>query len=110
VILADKSPVIIRAANHEPIQPYENSPNHGGQGQYALFADGSTLWLTSPIVGDDNIWLNRQQEAAVKLAEGVVHDLMPNARPGTRVEVSVRMPVMRGNELPESRTDSFLGP
>ncbi len=110
VILADKSPVIIRAANHEPIQPHENSPNHGGRGQYALFADGSTKWLTSPDMGDDNIWLNRQQEMIVKQAEALIGGLMPNAPKGTRVEVSVRMPVMRGTEMPDSRTDSFLGP
>jgi hypothetical protein len=111
VILADKSPAVVRAANHEPIQPHENSPNHGGRGQFALFADGSVAWLTSPDVGGDNIWLNRQQEEFVREFEKILPKIMANAPKGaTGVKVTVQMPVMRGDELPDSQSDTILGP
>lgn len=112
VILADKSPVVVRASNHEPIRPHENSPNHGGRGQYVLFADGSSAWITSPDMGSENIWLNRQQEKFVRDFERLVlPDIMAKAPKGaTGVEVTVQMPTMKGDELPDSQSDVILGP
>ncbi len=96
VILADRSPVVRRAVRGQVIFPLENSPNHGGCGQCVLRTDGSVLWLQSPMVDGDNIWL-----------PGWIEDVLRQAEAMSR---SGRWEPLRGNELPASATDVFLGP
>lgn len=99
VVLADRSPVVIRARNLQPIDPLENSPNHQGRGQFVLLADGSVLWMTSPeragVNGapGDNIWLPLQIEVIIRQAA--------KAHQTGRLE---------GCELPDNINDSFVGP
>ncbi len=103
VILADRSPVVLRALRHELVRPTENSPNHQRNGQDVLFADGSTRWITAPEIpanGDalsasrrvDNIWLPWQIETII--------DQVKNGEEIT----------LKGMELPASEYDTFLGP
>ncbi len=101
VILADRSPVIVRAMRGERICDSENSQNHQGRGQWALRVDGSVCWLNSPHVGADNIWLPRIVEQAVAIAKGEA------ARRGAPVQLDV---AIHGSEVPASPDDSFLGP
>ncbi|MFG0305842.1 MAG: hypothetical protein ACF8Q5_06475 [Phycisphaerales bacterium JB040] len=92
VILADRSPVIPRAAAGELINPWENSPNHHRRGQHVLRTDGSSDWNTEAWpTGEDNIWLPRHIEAAIG-------------------ELRQRHGLIQGNELPEDPTDTFLAP
>lgn len=100
IILSDKSPVIMRAKRGEAINPNENSVNHGGEGQWTIRTDGSALWLNSPEVQGDNIWLPGSIEAAIKEARSQMKRL--GATNGTLI--------IRGNELPSSVRDIFLGP
>ncbi|MDX9912348.1 MAG: hypothetical protein RBS39_11010 [Phycisphaerales bacterium] len=94
VILADHSPVVLKAVRGEAIEPLANSPNHGGTGQYVLFADGSSRWQTTPLMEDgDNIWLPRQVERQLDAA---------------LAQVGIR--IIKGTETPETADDSFLGP
>ena len=94
VILADHSPVVLKAVRGEAIEPLANSPNHGGVGQYVLFADGTARWQESPLMEDgDNIWLPRQVERQLDAA---------------LAQVGIR--IIKGTETPESADDSFLGP
>ncbi len=94
VVLADRSPVVIRAKRGEVIDPCENSPNHAGQGQFVLFADGSVRWLSSPErESGDNIWLPRPLEQLIRTLEG---------RP--------RLEPIRGTEAPADPADAFVGP
>jgi len=94
IILTDRSPVVIRSTQVRQINPLENSPNHQHGGQHALRADGSALWLDSPILGDrDNIWLPRSVEDAID-----------------RALAERRLPPLRGTELPDSAADTFVGP
>jgi hypothetical protein len=114
IVLADRSPVALRAANGQGIPfPEENSPNHAGQGQWGLRLDGSAVWLTSPQDGRDNLWLNADQQAVwdtfVKPHLPRIRQMYPNGK--VVIEVSgVRRPLMQGDELPASESDSFLGP
>jgi prepilin-type processing-associated H-X9-DG protein len=94
-VLADRSPVVLRAVKGEWIYPMENSPNHGGRGQNVLFTDGSVEWRTTPIVGQDNIWLPAFIESAIRQA--------------LESDRWVRQQPLRGVELPVGR-DVFLGP
>jgi hypothetical protein len=94
-VLADRSPVVLRAVRGEWVYPLENSPNHGGRGQNVVFTDGSVEWHTTPIVGQDNIWLPAFIEAAIRQA-------LQNDR-------WVRQQPLRGVELPQGR-DVFMGP
>jgi len=91
VVMADRSPVVIRASRGEPIIPEANSPNHGGEGQHVLRVDGTVQWTESPVVRGDNIWLPRP-------IEQVIHS------------VRSRVGLVKGNELPDSPDDAFLGP
>jgi hypothetical protein len=114
VILADKSPVVVRSATNDTVPfPEENSPNHGGKGQWALRADGTSTWLTSPKDRGDNIWLSHQQqevwETVVVPRLGEIARLAPKDARALIITVQGR-PLMQGNELPESATDSMLGP
>lgn len=94
VVLADRSPVILAAARGQPINPGSDSPNHGSRGQHVLHADGSTSWLRTPTLANgDNIWLPRSIEIRIRALEG--------GRP---------VDPIKGNELPESADDVFVGP
>ena len=57
VVLGDRNPIIDAARAGAVAPPLTISLNHGGRGQYVLISDGATLWLTQPVVGQDNIWL-----------------------------------------------------
>ena len=92
VLLADRSPVILRVVNGQHIIPEENSPNHNGSGQHMLMLDGGTQWTTSPIINSqDNIWLPRPIEQGLHLL---------------RTELGI----ITGSELPAGPTDAFVGP
>ncbi len=56
IILADRNPMFVPGARVSAAE--ENSPNHGGHGNYVLRADGAVTWETSPNIGPhgDNIW------------------------------------------------------
>jgi hypothetical protein len=91
-VLADRSPVILRAIRNDIILPYENSPNHGGKGQAVLFTDGSALWLPTPELDNgDNIWLPKGLEAVLDMIAG-------------------RELRLEGTEFPSGAADAFLGP
>lgn len=86
VLMADRSPVILRAVRGEAIDPDAVSPNHGGRGQHVLFGDGSVRLLLTPILeSGDNLWLPRD-------AEGL------------------ESPVLTGTETPADGSDAFVGP
>ena len=86
ILLADRSPVINRAKLNENIDPMLSSRNHASRGQNALYSDSSAKFLGSPVLeSGDNIWLPRSQEH----------------RPEPR---------LRGDEMPEAETDTFVGP
>jgi len=92
VLLADRSPVVLRAHRKESVIPEENSPNHHGNGQHMLMLDGSARWADSPLLDNrDNIWLPRPIET-----------LIHNER--------TRLGIITGNEQPDGPTDAFVGP
>jgi hypothetical protein len=99
VVLADASPVIRRQRAGLAWHPTQNSANHGGSGQWIVRNDGSGGWLSSPIHKGDNIWLPGVVEVALRKIQDQVR---AGATSGT-IEI-------RGNELPDSSQDSFLGP
>lgn len=102
VVLADKSPVVARSRLGQPVNPLENSPNHGGDGQWAMRSDGSGAWLSSPQHGDDNIWMPAAVDRALADARSELR------RSGARV---ARMEFrLRGDELPTERGNTFVGP
>lgn len=69
VVLGDRNPLIDAVRRGSQAEPLTLSLNHGGRGQNVLWTDGSTVWLSEPIVGrDDNIWL---PEGAQQLIEGI---------------------------------------
>ncbi len=92
VLMSDRSPVTLRAIRGIPIVPEENSPNHDHAGQHILKLDGSTEWLTNPLLeSNDNLWLPRP-------IEQIIH------------QVRNRLGVIEGNEMPDGPTDAFVGP
>lgn len=94
VVLADRSPVVLRAFHKESIDPMENSPNHGGKGQFVLLADGSVNWMTTPERADgDNIWLPRAIEVLIQQA--------------AKFHQTGRL---EGVEVPFDAKDTFVGP
>lgn len=94
VVLVDASPVIRRAVRHEIIYPFENSANHERQGQNVLWNDGSTQWLTSPVLDcKDNLWLPRPIEDIIASMQRP-HEASP----------------LRGTESPSAADDAFVGP
>ena len=95
-VLADRSPVILRALAGEQAIPTENSPNHARRGQSVLFCDGSVVWQNTPelVRGDhtDNIWLPWQVEEILR-------------------QIGAGQPVtLEGMEVPGSGEDAFLAP
>ena len=93
VVVADRSPVVLRAVRNEAIFPEESSPNHRGYGQDAMFVDGHVAWMTTPVLPNgDNIWLPRPIEEIIR-----------------RVRSGETSGIMRGTELPLAN-DVFLGP
>lgn len=99
VILADRSPVIQRAMHNEPIVIDENSPNHRGEGQWALRTDGSASWLSTPMHGDDNIWL-----------PAAIEDLVRQVESQIRAGKTSGVVVIKGSETPGGPQESFLAP
>lgn len=92
VVMSDRSPVTLRAIRGVPIIPEENSPNHNYAGQHILKLDGSTSWLTRPVLdNNDNLWLPRPVEQAIH-------------------QVRNRLGIIEGNEQPDGPTDAFVGP
>ncbi|PHQ82493.1 MAG: hypothetical protein COB69_01760 [Phycisphaera sp.] len=94
VVMADRSPVTLKAFKRLPIDPFENSPNHAGRGQHVLHGDGSVEWLNTP-------WLARNDH--IFLPEFIEVLINPS------VEKSGMMPI-RGLERPRSSIDAFVGP
>lgn len=92
VVLTDRSPVVLKAFRHEPVNPMANSPNHGGEGQHMLYNDGSVEWARAPQTpGGNNIWLPHQiEEMLEQLSRGELD--------------------LQGTETPSSATDVFVGP
>ncbi len=91
IVLADRSPVVIRAVAGKPIDPYAGSPNHDGTRHHVLRTDGTAEYLRSPVVGGDNIWLPRVIERILK-------------------DIETREGLIRGSERPVGPGDVFLGP
>ncbi len=92
VLLADRSPVVLRVARRQPVIPEENSPNHRGKGQHMLMLDGSSEWTQSPVLeNSDNIWLPRPIEQIIHQARS-------------------KLGIIKGSELPDGPTDAFVGP
>jgi len=92
VLLADRSPVILKVVNRQLVIPEENSPNHQGTGQHMLLLDGSSRWTRSPVINDhDNIWLPRPIEQLIS-------------------KERTRLGIIKGSEMPEGPTDAFVGP
>lgn len=59
LVLGDRNPHVDAARSRRLIPVLSMSPNHSGRGQNVLSADGITVWLDTPLVRDDNIWLPR---------------------------------------------------
>lgn len=94
VVLSDRSPVVPLAVRGRAVNPFANSPNHAGRGQQVLFNDGSSAWLTSPLLDDgDNIWLPLPIEDAIRRLSGIG-----------------RVDPLTGRETPGTPTDTFVGP
>jgi len=45
-------------------QSGENSPNHGGRGQNVLFQDGHVVFLKKRLLGDHDLYLNKDKKVA----------------------------------------------
>ncbi|MDX2114514.1 MAG: hypothetical protein SFZ24_02680 [Planctomycetota bacterium] len=85
VVLTDRSPIIERARRGEAFNPLASSHNHAGQGQNVLFADGSVVFYTQPVLeSGDNMWLP---------------SLIPNPSRS-----------LTGRETPTTDSDAFVGP
>lgn len=108
VILADGSPVTRKLREGKPWSMMQNSANHEGRGQWALLTDGSATWLISPIIADDNIWLPGSHDKAVQTANRVLDSMIKSGVQKARGYMAV--PLLKGNEQAESKSDAFLGP
>ncbi len=105
VMLADRSPITLSSLKREAQNPFANSPNHKGEGQWVLHNDGAACWSKSPMVTcgaatqgatPDNIWLPREIEfkmAAEDLARQIGKPVL-----------------LIGIEQPGTPSDIFLGP
>lgn len=106
VVLADRSPVVRRMAQDQPIDPWENSDTHGRQGQNVLYNDGSSEWMNTPVRdGWDNIWL-----PSAFLLTREVHSSDPT--PGGRDRPTFDRLTITLQEIPTpmSPIDAFVGP
>jgi hypothetical protein len=93
VVLADRSPVVLRSVRGEQFDPMANAPNHRSRGQHLLYNDGSSEWARSPMLENgDNIWLSRQVEIGIDLMAG--RPIRP----------------LTGREIPDAADDACLGP
>jgi hypothetical protein len=102
VVLADKSPVVARSRLGQAVNPLENSPNHRGDGQWAVRSDGSGAWLASPQVGDDNIWMPGFIDRGIA---AVREELRRTGAYAARVDF-----MLNGSELPTEPGNTFVGP
>jgi hypothetical protein len=94
VVVADRSPVIVKALRGERINPTANSENHGGMGEQVAMSDGQVQWLKSPVLANgDNIWLPRSIEVII-----------------TRLQEPTRAEPLKGVETQADRSDVFLTP
>ncbi|MFO0858284.1 MAG: hypothetical protein U0640_13125 [Phycisphaerales bacterium] len=113
IVLADRSPVILRAIAGQQIYPFENSPNHGGDGQNVLRLDGSAMWMATPVNRGDNIWLPANLEEVLReiqqqQSEGATTGAVPLL---TRADAARQRAIrLQGTETPNSLEDSFVGP
>jgi hypothetical protein len=98
VVLADRSPVVVRAFRGERlINVLENSLNHDGRGQAVQFLDGSARWTRSPMLeSGDVIWIPRSLEEALRLR-------------GPLSKQTQASP-LRGREVPTNAEDGFVAP
>ncbi|HRQ75079.1 MAG TPA: hypothetical protein PK098_04090 [Phycisphaerales bacterium] len=79
VIMTDRNPLIDAARAGIVLPPDTLSQDHGKRGQNALATDGSTYWLSQPVVGGyDNIWLPHGEK-----------ELRPGAQPRQPTDVFV---------------------
>lgn len=109
IVMADRSPVVLKNARGEAVSPIENSPNHQGAGQHALYSDGHVGWIGSPevTVGNgpsariDNIWLPQPVEI-------IIRQIQSQLQSGQGF-VTTQTPMLRGTEIPDEN-DIFLGP
>lgn len=93
VVVADRSPIVLRLLAGQPADTSENSPNHGGRGQHMLRGDGSVIWTTEPYTQyGDHVYLPRPIERAVDSLRRQL-DMPLNHMPP-----------------PTHRSDVFLGP
>ncbi|MFO0082366.1 MAG: hypothetical protein ACK55O_07080 [Phycisphaerales bacterium] len=98
VVLADRSPVVVRAFRGERlINVLENSLNHSGSGQAVHFLDGSARWTRSPMLeSGDVIWIPRSLEEGLRLR-------------GPLSKQTQSTP-LRGREVPTNAEDGFVAP
>jgi hypothetical protein len=68
-LVADANPVLELRRAGRPVGPRLASWNHGQSGQNVLFGDGAVVWMVTPVVNGDNIFLPRGVDRA---------DHMPN--------------------------------
>ncbi|HLO39494.1 MAG TPA: hypothetical protein VK176_00615 [Phycisphaerales bacterium] len=101
VILADRSPAVLRAVRNELLDPRENSPNHRGAGQHALYSDGSASWLSSSFIPSSN-----QPQDCIWLPRLPVFQIEGKVEPSENGYVLT----LTGRELPADGSDVFLGP
>lgn len=94
VLISDRSTLVLLRPGYLQVRPFENSPNHGGRGQWVLVGDGSARWITSPVLNDgDNLWLPRSMEDALARLRG---DAPPSD--------------LNGTETPDGNGDEFVAP
>ncbi len=94
VVVADRSPVIVRAMRNEWINPLANSDNHAGRGQNVMLSDGTIRWMPTPVLANgDNLWLPRTLEEIV-----------------SKLQNPTQAEPLHGNEQPTGKSDVFLSP
>jgi hypothetical protein len=107
IILADKSPVALRAWRGElVVYADENSPNFAGRGQNVLHSDGQVVWLQTPSTASgDDLWLPASIERGIKAAQR-------KSQGQSQAQGHHELPcqALRGVEQPETINDTFLCP
>lgn len=111
IILADKSPVALRAWRGElVVYADENSPNFAGRGQNVLHSDGQVVWLQTPSTASgDDLWLPASIERGIKAAQ---RKGQAQSQAQSQAQGNHEMPcqALRGVEQPETINDTFLCP